>query len=282
MPNVVRRTRGALFACLVLAGAACSRGPGRAGPLPTTPGTQRSPDPLETAIAKYRETGDAEDLRAYIDAHPEEDRAVVWREMLALDAYKGAWTLGELEAYDDELDPAPMVNTRSLRSLVDEYPDTFAAQMAGAGLDTERHVLEAAALRQLGAPILNAHIVAFLSGDDSWAAAVDADEDAGVQIDLGRFRRRHETRLKDTLRRTLIDDGCSASMGYCRWYAAQFASEDATTEVQTAIKQEWWRRGHPPWQGKAHLQCAYDCARTCREQPVSLDDTCYDGCYERC
>lgn len=282
MPSVVRHTHGALFACLVLAAAGCSRGPGRAGALPATPGTQRAPDPLDVAIAKYSETGDAADLRAYIDAHPEEDRAVVWREMLALDAYKGAWTLGELESWDDEFDPAPMVDTRSLRSLVDDYPDTFAAEMAGAGLDTERHVLEVAALRRLGAPTLNTHVVAFLSGDDSWAAAVDAEEEMGVQIDLGRFRRRHETRIKDTLRRTLLDDGCNTSMGYCRWYATQFASEDGTDEVQTAIKKEWWRRAHPPWQGKAHLQCAYDCARTCREQPVSLDDTCFDGCFERC
>jgi len=267
---------------MVLTTAACSRGPGRAGPLPATPGTQTPPSALDEAITKYRETGDAADLRTYIDAHPDDDRALVWREMLALDAYQGAWTLGELEAYDDEFDPAPMVNTRSLRSLVDEYPDTFAGQMAGAGLDTERHVLEAAALRHLGAPTLNAHVVAFLSGDDSWAATVDTGEEAGVQIDLGRFRRRHEQRLKDGLRKRLLDDACTDSMGYCRWYADQFAREDATADIEVAIKKEWWRRGHPPWQGKAHLQCAYDCARTCREQPVSLDDSCYNACFARC
>ena len=279
-------TRGALLASVVLATAACSRGPGRAGPLPATPGTSHAVDPLSKAIETYQRTGNAGDLQAYIDVHPGDDRAVVWREMLALDAYERAWTLGDLEAVDDDdvaaFDPAPMVNTRTLKTIVDDYPDTFAAQMAGAGLDTEHHVLEAAALRFLGAPTLNTHVVAFLSGDDTWARGVDTGEDEGVQIDLRRFRRRHEARLKDAVRRTLLDDKCGESMGYCRWYVAQFPADDTTEAIQVAIRKEWWRRGHPPWQGKAHLQCAYDCARTCRDQPVTLDDTCFDTCFERC
>lgn len=281
------RVWGPLLTGMLAATVVCGGGPGKAGPLPVTPGVMQADDPLEDAIEHYRQTGDAAQLQRAIAVDPDDDRAAVWRELLALSAYEGAWALGEQDdPSPDAHDPAPLVDTRDLKTVVRDYPDTFAAQMARAGLDTQSHVLESAAQRVLSTPALNAHAVRFLAGDDSWSVAVDNGDEEGIQIDLRRFRQRNEAPVRASVRAALLADKCQGAVGYCRWFVERYPDDEAAATLRQAMKTVWYARAHPPWQGKAHLQCAYNCSNTCRTQPVEvpavLTDGCYDACYDRC
>lgn len=274
--------RAAVLGAMLAATAVCGPGPGRAGPLPVTPGTQVTPDALDKAIAQYEKTGQTQAIAAFIAANPDDERSAIWHELLALAAYDRAWSLGEFdEGRNDLEDPAPVVNTRDLRAVVSAYPGTFAARMAGAGLVTQAHVVESTALRQLVRPVINQRVVAFLSGQDSWVAQLPGGDDDGVQIDLRSFRRRNAASLQQGLADALQTDGCTSAMGYCQWFVVQFPADPATVAIGKAMKRQWYERAHPPWKSKAHLQCAYDCSHRCRAQPT-LDDACYEGCFSKC
>ena len=59
-------------------------------------------------------------------------------------------------------------------------------------------------------------------------------------------------------------------------------NDPMTGELQMAMKDEWYRRGHPRWRGSKFANCAYRCAKNCRNAAEPLDDACYAPCFARC
>jgi hypothetical protein len=88
--------------------------------------------------------------------------------------------------------------------------------------------------------------------------------------------------LRARLANALLDDGCTATMGYCTWWVARYPSEPETRAIAEAQKKAWYRRAHPHWKGGEHARCALRCAKRCREVAAPLDDSCYAPCYARC
>ena len=124
-------------------------------------------------------------------------------------------------------------------------------------------------------------VVAFLEGRTDWAH--DAfGRNLMPNVDLDAFRVRHEDGLRASLAARLSEDRCVESMGYCTWYVRNYPEDPVSDDLQAAMKDEWYRRGHPRWRGVRFANCAYRCAKDCRQSAEPLDDACYAPCFARC
>ncbi len=235
---------------------------------------------LDVAAAAYHDDGDLEPLVAWVDAHPDHPEVEVWREVVALRTYESLvigdpWTPAEAEPGEDAaVATLPEPSVPALVALVERYPGTFGAQTAAA-------LLESDGLRRLTQPAFNDALVAFLEGRNDWVHDDDG-RNLMPNVDLAAFRDRHEDTLRARLGERLAQSACAESMGYCTWYVDRFPDEPIAGELQAAMKQEWYRRGHPRWRSSRFANCAYRCAKTCRNDAVPLDDACYAPCFARC
>ncbi len=235
---------------------------------------------LDQAVRSYHETSELGPLQAWVDRNPDHPEYDVWREVVALRIYESLvigdpWEGVPAEEGDDPaVATLPEPSVSQLVSVVERYPDTIAAVTAQA-------VLEEDGLRRLTQPPFNDSVVAFLEGRDDWVR----DPTGRVMmpnVDLEAFRERHESSLRQRLGERLVEDRCAQKMGYCTWWVQNFPQESVTAGVQQAMKEEWYRRGHPPWRGKRYANCAYRCAKACRSDSEPLDDACYEPCFEGC
>ena len=235
---------------------------------------------LDQAVATYHEEGEIDGLVAWVETHPEHPKYDVWREVVALRTYEGL-VIGDpwiAEAAEDGDDPAvaalPEPSVGELVALVERYPGTL-------GADTAQALLESDGLRRLSVPAFNDSVVSFLEGRDDWVQD-DYGRNLMPNVDLDAFRNRHERTLRTRLGERLADDGCVESMGYCTWYVRQYPKDPLAEQLQVAMKDEWYRRGHPRWRGSKFANCAYRCAKNCRNDAEPLDDACYAPCFARC
>ena len=235
---------------------------------------------LDQAVAAYHDDGDLERLTAWVDTHPDHPEVDVWREVVALRTYESLvigdpWSVEEPAAGEDTaVAPLPQPSATELVALVQRYPVTLAAETAAALLERE-------GLERLKVPAFNDAVVAFLEGRSDWVHdAYGRNLMPNVYLDA--FRARHEDGLRASLAARLSEDRCVDSMGYCTWFVATYPEDPATEELQAAMKDEWYRRGHPRWRGSRFANCAYRCAKDCRHSAEPLDDACYAPCFARC
>lgn len=235
---------------------------------------------LELAVAEYHDSGGLDRLTAWLETHPEHPEAAVWREVVALRAYESLvigdpWSVEEMQPGEDvALAPLPEPKATELVALVQRYPGTL-------GADTAQALLEDDGLRRLSVPAFNDAVVSFLEGRDDWVRD-DTGRNLMPNVDLDAFRDRHEDSLRARLGERLMEDGCVETMGYCTWYVRTYPEDPRTGSLQTAMKQEWYRRGHPGWRGVKFANCSYSCAKSCRSSAEPLDDACYAPCFARC
>ncbi len=235
---------------------------------------------LEDAVLAYHDAGDLEALRSWVDTHTDHPELDTWREVVALREYESLvigdpWAIDEPEEGDDVAVAAlPEPTTAGLLALVDRYPGTLGAQTAQALLETH-------GLRRLSVPAFNDALVAFLEGRDDWVQD-EHGRNLMPNVDLDAFRRRHESKLRTRLAQRLSEDACVQSMGYCTWYVNAYPQDPRVSDLQVAMKQEWYRRGHPRWRGSRFANCSYRCAKDCRTDAEPLDDACYAPCFAGC
>lgn len=244
---------------------------GRSGAhtLPVTPGAApEAMDDYDRAIARFRATGEASGVEAMIAARPDDPRTEIWREMLALQAYDAAF-----DPWGTDDPDATAVKPEQLVAVASEYPGTFAAQMATAGIEND-------ALAELKAAPLGSKTLAFLAGSDAWAAGAASPH--GLRIDREGFRRRHAPALADKVAAVILADGCRDTMGYCTWWVEHLDHDPRTEEVRRMMKQVWYKRGRPGWRSKRYATCMRRCARTCRDAAKPLDDSCWEPCAAAC
>lgn len=268
-------SRVALVAGLA-AGAACAPDPLPPPRLPA-PNAADEPTELERAVDTYHQTGELSPLQAWLRTHPGHPDAELWTEVVALRHYEAA-TFASLEEAQEQGPEVPMIASRNpaaLTDLVQRYPETFAGQ-------TARAVLEHRAVKRLftGDAVSDA-VIAFLDHRRDWLLDEDG-EPLAPNLDVEAFRADKEEVIRERAGDHLVHDGCAKRVGVCTWWVQRYPNAAQTQAIQADLGQIWWNRGHPPWQGKAHLQCAFDCARECRANAVPLDDSCYDPCYARC
>jgi len=235
---------------------------------------------LDRAVAEYEADGDLERLTAWVDAHPEHAEVDIWREVVALRSYEALvvgdpWTVEEAKAGEDAaVAPLPEPKAADLVALVERYPGTL-------GAETAQALLESEGLRRLSIPAFNDSVVSFLEGRDDWVED-DYGRNLMPNVDLEVFRSRHEHTLRSRLGERLAEDRCVESMGYCTWYVQRYPEDPVTESLHVAMKDEWYRRGHPRWRGSKFANCAYRCAKSCRNDAEPLDDACYAPCFARC
>ncbi len=235
---------------------------------------------LDEAVFAYHEDGDLDALRSWVDVHPDHPELDTWREVVALRTYESVvigdpWSAEEAEDGEDTaLAPLPQPSTAALLALVERYPGTLGAQTAQALLETH-------GLQRLTVPTFNDSVVAFLEGRDDWVRD-DSGRNLMPNVDLDAFRQRHETKLRARFGERLAEDACVESMGYCTWYVRAYPEDPRVSELQVAMKDEWYRRGHPRWRGSKFANCAYRCAKNCRVDAEPLDDACYAPCFAGC
>lgn len=235
---------------------------------------------LDQAVARYHDDGDLERLTAWVDAHPDHPKVYVWREVVALRTYEtlvigDPWSVEEAGPGEDvAVAPLPEPKAAELVALVERYPGTL-------GAETAQALLEREGLKRLRVPAFNDAVVSFLEGRTDWVR--DAyGRNLMPNVDLDAFRDRHEDGLRASLAARLTEDRCVESMGYCTWYVEAYPDDPVTEELQAAMKDEWYRRGHPRWRGSRFANCAYRCAKDCRQNAEPLDDACYAPCFARC
>ncbi len=235
---------------------------------------------LDLATAAYHEDGDLEKLVAWVDTHPDHAEVDVWREVVALRTYESLvigdpWSPADPEEGEDvAVAPLPEPSVPALVALVERYPGTL-------GAETAQALLESDGLRRLTQPAFNDAVVAFLEGRDDWVED-DHGRNLMPNVDLSAFRDRHEETLRSRLGERLAENACKESMGYCTWYIERYPEAPVVGQLQAAMKQEWYRRGHPRWRGSRFANCSYRCAKTCRTDAAPLEDTCYAPCFARC
>lgn len=235
---------------------------------------------LDEAVAEYHEDGDLERLTAWVDTHTDHPEADVWREVVALRTYESLvvgdpWSFEEPKDGEDiAVAPLPEPTAAELVALVERYPGTLGAETAQALLETE-------GLKRLSVPAFNDSVVSFLEGRNDWVQD-DYGRNLMPNVDLETFRERHEDSLRARLGERLVEDQCVDSMGYCTWYVRSYPNDPLSGDLQAAMKDEWYRRGHPRWRGAKFANCAYRCAKNCRNAAEPLDDACYAPCFARC
>jgi hypothetical protein len=241
---------------------------------------EKAQSALDEAVAAYHEDGAIEGLVAWVETHPEHPDRDVWREVVALRSYEALvigdpWTAEEAQDGEDAaVAPLPEPTATELVALVERYPGTL-------GADTAQALLESDGLRRLSMPAFNDSVVSFLEGRDDWVRD-DYGRNLMPNVDLDAFRERHEDSLRMRLAQRLAEDGCVGSMGYCTWYVQRYPDDPRAGQLQVAMKDEWYRRGHPRWRGSKFANCAYRCAKNCRTNAEPLDDACYAPCFARC
>ncbi len=235
---------------------------------------------LDEAVAEYHEDGELERLAAWVATHADHPEAALWREVVALRTYESLvvgdpWSFEEPKDGEDvAVAPLPEPKAAELVALVERYPGTLGAETAQALLETE-------GLKRLSIPAFNDSVVSFLEGRNDWVQD-DYGRNLMPNVDLDTFRERHEASLRTRLGERLAEDRCVDTMGYCTWYVQSYPNDPVTGELQLAMKDEWYRRGHPRWRGSAFANCAFRCAKTCRTAAEPLDDACYAPCFARC
>lgn len=231
---------------------------------PPVPVHERGPamDPaLAAAIRAWHEHDDLGPLRAYVRAHPDDDVAARWREVVALHGYDACG-----HAADPDVD--------GLRRVVADYPDTMGGRVAALTLAGD-------GLARLRAHNPSPEVVDFLAGGDAWNRGasgeprVPADQAAAIH-------REHVDEIRDAMARVLLADGCRTALGYCTWWVEHETGHASTRAIRHALDSEWYRRGHPPWKSGEHLRCAQRCVRRCRPEAKPLDDGCHAPCFAKC
>lgn len=266
------------FFVLGIAVAGCSQG--RPG-VSISPVTDASPitqpqdqdeDPFDQAVVAFHDAENAGPLGKWVDAHPEDPRAELWREILAMRMYE-RFVFGPTDREttpqlgdDPALEPVLGANEAQLRSVLAAYPGTLGARNASARLSAN-------ALDALRDPVLNPKAVAFLDGDDSVCGLAEVDD----------FRLQYQPGIRLRVGREILARGCEDAMGYCTWWVLAFPKDaEFTPGIQAQQEDAWFRRARPRWQSGRFARCAARCAKGCRAEAAPLDDSCYDPCIAKC
>lgn len=264
-------TAVALVAALLLAGlcSACGSTP---RPRPAAVEIHAfSPDPLEQALTAYHDHADIQPLRAWLEEHPDHPDASLWREIVALRSYERA--IGE--AVDAAAPGEPVrLASADLRPIALAYPGTLVARAAQASLGE-------LVLEHLRQPVLGRPALDFFEGGTAWACDARG-RPLAPDLDLAEFRARHQASLLEGVAQYLQTNGCESSVGWCSWWVEHFPDAPYTAAIRSDLQAVWYRRAHPPWQGRRHLRCAHACAGQCRSKTSPFDDSCYSSCYAAC
>jgi hypothetical protein len=230
-----------------------------------------SVDPLAQALDAYHDDGDIAPLQAWLAEHPEHPDASLWREVVALRSYERA-----IDRAVDAVPPDQPVRLASadLNAVVLAHPGTLVARTAQAALGES-------VLVQLRDPVLGRRALDFFEGGDAWACDGDGQRLA-PDLDLERFRTRHEATLLQGVERQLRERGCDEAVGWCSWWVERYPDAPGSEAIRADLEEVWYRRGHPPWKSRRHLRCANACARECRPRTTPFDDGCYTTCYAGC
>jgi hypothetical protein len=249
--------------------------------------------PLRAAVDRYHETGDLTALQAWLQQHPDDPEAAIWREVVALRDYEdrsyGEWSaiddpdLSGWGGPDDAVEYAadgppdaglPERDEAVLRELARRHRGTMVGDTAVAVLDQVR-------VRSLLQLAVSRRVTDLLDGRVDWAEPGQTPDEA-ARADFVAFRGRHAPALRQQLADALVADACWTTMGYCTWWIDRYPDDPVTATLGEAQRAVWYRRAHPTWKGNNHTYCAHKCVDACRPQATPLDDACFEPCYLRC
>lgn len=228
---------------------------------------------LDRAVDAYHRYGEWALLQEWVHAHPDDPDAERWREIVALRRYETE-RVGPSAVVGDEPELKANPNAAAVATIAQRYGDTVGGRLAMAVASEE-------GMRRLSTPIANPWVIGFLEGRDEWA--YDGQGRPMIpESDIEHIRHIHAARVRNRLGNHLHEQRCVELVGYCMWWVRQYPTDGRTHQLRIELKQIWYERGHPPWKGKRHANCALRCARSCVENADPPDDACFAPCYAQC